>query len=60
MRVLLGIVLGRHAHRGRRLCLRLPQCEVAQPPLVNWDVVGQKWDHLAERARAEWNQLAAR
>jgi hypothetical protein len=23
--------------------------------LVNWDVVGTKWQTLTERARAEWN-----
>ena len=29
-----------------------------QRPLVNWDVVGTKWRHLHERARAEWTRLA--
>ena len=27
-------------------------------PMVNWDVVGTKWQHLTERARAEWNRVA--
>ena len=29
-------------------------------PLVNWDVVGTKWDHLTNRARNEWTRLAGR
>jgi hypothetical protein len=29
-----------------------------QRPLVNWDVVNTKWDHLTERVRAEWTRLA--
>jgi hypothetical protein len=32
----------------------------AQRPLVNWDVVGEKWDRLTARARDEWNRLASR
>ena len=28
--------------------------------MVNWDVVGTKWNHLTERARAEWSRLAAK
>ncbi|HEX5213525.1 MAG TPA: hypothetical protein VFW22_17500 [Pseudolabrys sp.] len=31
----------------------------ARRPLVNWDVVDVKWNHLSERARAEWTRLAA-
>jgi hypothetical protein len=31
-----------------------------QRPMVNWDVVGTKWNHLTERARAEWSRLAAK
>jgi hypothetical protein len=27
--------------------------------MVNWDVVNTTWDHLADRARAEWNRLRA-
>ena len=26
-------------------------------PLVNWDIVGAKWNILTERARDEWNRL---
>ena len=29
-----------------------------QRPLVNWDVVGAKWDTLTHRARTEWARLA--
>ena len=31
----------------------------AQRPMVNWDVVNNKWDHLTERARAEWTRLTS-
>ena len=27
-------------------------------PMVNWDVVGVKWQHLTERARSEWTRVA--
>ena len=30
---------------------------IAPKPLVNWDIVSVKWDHLTVRARAEWNRL---
>jgi hypothetical protein len=26
--------------------------------MVNWDVVSTKWNHLTDRARAEWTRLA--
>jgi hypothetical protein len=29
----------------------------AQRPLVNWDVVAVKWDHLTAKARREWHRL---
>jgi hypothetical protein len=31
---------------------------VTERPLVNWDVVGQKWELVTDRARREWNRLA--
>jgi len=31
----------------------------AQRPLVNWDVVADKWGQLAARARAEWHRIAS-
>ncbi len=30
----------------------------AQRPMVNWDIVNTKWQHLTERARSEWNRVA--
>ena len=29
----------------------------AQRPLVNWDIVSVKWEHLTVRARTEWTRL---
>ena len=63
MRVLIGIILGAvltvggaylyDSHTASRASTS------AQRPMVNWDVVGTKWNHLAERARAEWNRIAS-
>ncbi|HME29429.1 MAG TPA: hypothetical protein VKE53_06160 [Pseudolabrys sp.] len=30
-----------------------------QRPMVNWDVVSNKWNRLTERARAEWSRHAS-
>jgi len=27
-------------------------------PMVNWDVVSNKWNRLTDRARAEWVRIA--
>jgi hypothetical protein len=66
MRVLIGIILGAvltvggvylydsHAAPGPAT-----SSASAQRPMVNWDVVGTKWNHLTERARAEWNRIAS-
>lgn len=66
MRVLIGIVLGAvltvggaylydsHTNAGAS-----PPSAGAQRPMVNWDVVSTKWNHLAARARAEWNRIAS-
>jgi hypothetical protein len=66
MRVLIGIILGAvltvggaylydsHATQGA-----LTSSASAQRPMVNWDVVGTKWNRLTERARAEWNRIAS-
>jgi hypothetical protein len=32
---------------------------VAERPLVNWDVVSQKWDVVSMRAREEWTKLSS-
>ena len=36
-----------------------PPTRLVQRPLVNWDVVNTKWDHLTERVRAERTRLAS-
>jgi hypothetical protein len=62
MRVLIGIILGAVLTVGGAYLYdshnALPAAG-AQRPMVNWDVVNTKWDHLTERARAEWNRLTS-
>jgi len=64
MRLLFGIVLGGILTVGGAYLYdshnRLAENAGAgvQRSLVNWDVVGTKWDRLTERARAEWNRHA--
>jgi len=31
---------------------------MTERPLVNWDVVSQKWGFVTDRARREWNRFA--
>jgi hypothetical protein len=65
MRVLLGIILG--------ICLTVGGAYLydshnaleaanapasVQRPMVNWDIVNTKWQHLTERARSEWSRVA--
>jgi hypothetical protein len=65
MRLLLGIILGGALTVGgaylydshNSLATGAAPADL-QRPLVNWDVVGTKWRHLNERARAEWTRLA--
>jgi hypothetical protein len=65
MRLLLGIILGGALTVGgayfydshNALAPGNAPADV-QRPLVNWDVVGTKWQHLNERARAEWTRLS--
>ena len=65
MRLLLGIILGgvltvggaylydsNHALSADNATASMSR------PMVNWDVVGTKWQHLTERARAEWTRHA--
>ncbi len=64
MRLLLGIILGGiltvggaylyDSHNALN-ATRAPAS--VQTPLVNWETVGVKWQHLTERARSEWNRL---
>ena len=65
MRLLLGIILGGALTVGGAYLYDSHNSPAAgavpadlQRPLVNWDVVGTKWRHLHERARAEWTRLA--
>lgn len=65
MRVLIGIILGALLTIGgaylydshNALSATGPSASV-QRPMVNWDVVSTKWNHLTDRARAEWTRLA--
>lgn len=65
MRVLLGIILGAILTVGgaylydSHIALSATNATASlQRPMVNWDVVGTKWQHLTERARVEWTRLA--
>jgi hypothetical protein len=65
MRVLIGIILGAILTVGgaylsdSRTASATTASVSAQRPMVNWDVVSTKWNHLTERARAEWNRIAS-
>jgi hypothetical protein len=65
MRLLLGIILGgaltvggAYVYDSHNTLARGNAPADGQRPLVNWDVVGTKWQHLNERARAEWTRLS--
>lgn len=66
MRVLIGIILGGALTVGSAYIYDSHNARVSadnaqaslQRPLVNWDVVGSKWQQLTVRARAEWTRLA--
>lgn len=65
MRVLIGIILGgvltvggAYVYDSHNTLTAADTPASAQRPLVNWDVVGTKWNHLTARARAEWTKLA--
>ena len=65
MRVLIGIILGgvltvggAYVYDSHNALAAADAPASAQRPLVNWDVVGTKWNHLTVRARAEWTRLA--
>jgi hypothetical protein len=64
MRVIIGILLGVILTVGGAYLYDSHNAVTAananglQRPMVNWDVVSTKWNHLTERARAEWTRLA--
>jgi hypothetical protein len=65
MRLLLGIILGAvltvggaYLYDSNHALSADSAAASAQRPMVNWDVVGTKWQHLTERARAEWARHA--
>ena len=67
MRVLLGIILGAvltvggaYLYDSHHAAEAASAPASAQRPLVNWDVVAVKWDHLTTRARSEWNRIASK
>lgn len=62
MRVIFGIILGvaltvggAYLYDSRHALIS--ENSSIQRPMVNWDVVSTKWNHLTERARAEWARL---
>jgi hypothetical protein len=65
MRVLIGIILGVILTTGGAYLYDSHNAASAantpgvQRPMVNWDVVGNNWNRLTERARAEWSRLAS-
>jgi hypothetical protein len=64
MRVLLGIILGAvltiggaYLYDSHHALTAATTPNSVQRPMVNWDVVDTNWQHLTERARAEWNRV---
>jgi len=65
MRLLLGIILGgiltvgaAYLYDNHNAARAADAQSGVQRPLVNWDVVGHKWDRLTERARSQWVKFA--
>jgi len=65
MRLLFGIILGgiltvgaAYLYDNHSAVRAVDAASSVQRPLVNWDVVGHKWDHLTDRARSKWTKLA--
>ena len=63
MRVLFGIILGvlltiGGAYLYDSRTMATANANGVHRTMVNWDVVGTKWNRLTERARAEWVRLA--
>ena len=63
MRTLFGIILGATVTLGGAYLYDSHNALAGVPKeqaLVNWDVVGQKWDILSSQARVHWNRLSDR
>ena len=65
MRILLGIILGgflvvggAYVYDSHNALEAANAPTSVQRPLVNWDVVGTKWQRVTERARSEWSRIA--
>jgi hypothetical protein len=65
MRVLFGIILGAlltvgaaYIYDSHNALEAVNAPASVQRPLVNWDIVGTKWERLTERARSEWSRVA--
>jgi hypothetical protein len=65
MRLLIGIILGgvltvggAYLYDSHNTLATANAPASVQRPVVNWDVVGTKWEHLTQRARAEWTRVA--
>lgn len=65
MRLLLGIFLGAlltiggaYLYDQHNAVQAVETPAAASRPMVNWDVVGVKWQQLTERARSEWTRVA--
>jgi hypothetical protein len=66
MRLLFGLILGAvltvgvtYVYDSHHTAAAVSGQTSAQRPLVNWDVVANKWRQLAVRARAEWHWIAS-
>ena len=64
MRLLFGIILGvclivggAYIYDSHNAHDAVNAPATTQRPLVNWDIVSVKWEHLTVRARSEWSRL---
>jgi hypothetical protein len=64
MRVLLGIILGAvltiggaYLYDSHNALNAANAPTSVERPMVNWDIVNTKWQHLTEKARSEWNRV---
>jgi len=61
MRMLLGLILGAALTIGSAYLYDSrggPAGTRIERPLVNWDVVSEKWEMVTARARDEWSRIA--